>query len=89
MVKEKILIETRFGTIEYQKNEQIYPWGYLVPGKYQEVYGCCGGCRMSLENNGPLLEGHMGCSGTAFDSEKKEIDCQLIDGNWYSLVEVA
>jgi hypothetical protein len=82
-----ITIKTRFGKTEYEDNEQIYPWGYLAPGNYQEIPGCCGGCQASIERGGPLLDGHMGCSGAAFDSGPKELDCQLQDGDWVALVE--
>ena len=81
-----ITIKNRFGKTEYSDNEQIYPWGYLSPGNYREIPGCCGGCQASIERGGPLLDGHMGCSGAACDSGLEIIDEQLVDGGWIALV---
>ena len=83
-----ITIRNRFGKTEYNDDEQIYPWGNLAPGNYQEIPGCCGGCQASIEHGGPLLDGHMGCSGAAFDSGLKVIDEQLCDSSWVALVKV-
>lgn len=78
------------GEQTYPRDEQIYPWGFLAPGKYGTMPGCCSGCQEALEAGQPLCEGHSGCSAYAFDAANAGVvvvDTQLLDGAWTALAK--
>ena len=83
-----IVIKNSLRKSEYQDDE-IYPWGFLNPGAYREVPGCCSGCQAALERGEGLCEGHFACSVAAFDAVAAgavEVDTQLLEEGWVTLL---